>query len=766
MWLFSLLACAAGRPAETLPNTQLLTAEGDLPARMVEGVDRFLTGETDRAPAERQAFWRRDLSSLAAYETSVATNRQELRRIIGAVDERLPVKALEFVESTAEPAKVGETDLFVVQTVRWPVFDGVFGEGLRLEPRGKPIARVVAIPDADQAPEMLVGLAPGVPAERQFARRLAEHGCEVLIPVLIDRQDKWSGNARLKRFTNQTHREWIYHQAFPLGRHIIGYEVQKVLAAVDWLSSQGRPVGAAGYGEGGLLALYAAAVDPRIDATLVSGYFDSRQQLWSEPIYRNVFGLLREFGDAEIASLIAPRALILEYSPAPKVDGPPAVAEGRHGAAPGRITTPDYVTVETEFERIGALLQGGPKYLSGFKLITGTEGATTGPGSDRALVALLNALGVSIEEAKPPAKAPTDLRTAFDPGSRQQRQIRQLEEFSQAVLRDSERVRDDFFWKQIKAASPQQWDSAAAPFRKFFWEELIGRLPSPALPPNPRTRKSVSRPKWDGYEVMLDVYPDVFAWGYLLVPKDLKPGERRPVVVCQHGLEGNPSDVFDEKPDSEGFGFYRAFAARLAEAGFVVFAPQNLYRGKERFRQLQRKANPLKQTLFSVMIAQHGRILDWMAELPFVDPGRIGFYGLSYGGKTAMRVPPVLDRYALSICSGDFNEWVRKLADVDLPGSYLYTDEYEMPEFNLANTFNYAEMAALIAPRPFMVERGHSDPVGQDELVAYEYAKVRRLYDRLQISDRTQIEFFNGGHFINSAGTFEFLRKHLGQREP
>ena len=168
MWLFSLLACAAGRPAETLPNTQLLTAEGDLPARMVEGVDRFLTGETDRAPAERQAFWRRDLSSLAAYETSVATNRQELRRIIGAVDERLPVKALEFVESTAEPAKVGETDLFVVQTVRWPVFDGVFGEGLRLEPRGKPIARVVAIPDADQAPEMLVGLAPGVPAERRF----------------------------------------------------------------------------------------------------------------------------------------------------------------------------------------------------------------------------------------------------------------------------------------------------------------------------------------------------------------------------------------------------------------------------------------------------------------------------------------------------------------------------------------------------------------------------------------------------------------------
>ena len=46
-----------------------------------------------------------------------------------------------------------------------------------------------------------------------------------------------------------------------------------------------------------------------------------------------------------------------------------------------------------------------------------------------------------------------------------------------------------------------------------------------------------------------------------------------------------------------------------------------------------------------------------------------------------------------------------------------------------------AEMAALIAPKPFMVERGHSDGVGIDEQVAYEYAKVRRLYDRLKIGE-------------------------------
>ena len=69
---------------------------------------------------------------------------------------------------------------------------------------------------------------------------------------------------------------------------------------------------------------------------------------------------------------------------------------------------------------------------------------------------------------------------------------------------------------------------------------------------------------------------------------------------------------------------------------------------------MQRKANPLKASLFSVIIAQHSRILDWLGTLPFVDAKRIGFYGLSYGGKTAMRVPAVLPGYALSICSGGF----------------------------------------------------------------------------------------------------------------
>ena len=88
--------------------------------------------------------------------------------------------------------------------------------------------------------------------------------------------------------------------------------------------------------------------------------------------------------------------------------------------------------------------------------------------------------------------------------------------------------------------------------------------------------------------------------------------------------------------------------------------------------------------------------------------------------------------------------------------------EYDMIEFNLANVANYAELAMLMAPRPFMVERGHADGVAPDEWVAYEYAKVRRFYaTRMKMPERTEIEFFDGPHTINGKGTFEFLRRHL-----
>jgi hypothetical protein len=43
---------------------------------------------------------------------------------------------------------------------------------------------------------------------------------------------------------------------------------------------------------------------------------------------------------------------------------------------------------------------------------------------------------------------------------------------------------------------------------------------------------------------------------------------------------------------------------------------------------------------------------------------------------------------------------------------------------------------------------------------------VKRLYDKLLIPERTEIEYFDGPHMIHGVGTFKFLHRHLNWPEP
>ena len=745
----------AGADALPLPGTAALTLQGDLAAQMVAGIDRFLARQLQAVVDRRPGRWQRDIASHEAYETSVAAKRKRLRKIVGLLDRRDEVE-MQLLATHRKPALVAEGAGYRVERVRWNVFRGIEGEGLLLEPSAPAVANVVAPTDCDWTPEAACGLEPGVPAEAQFPRRLAENGCRVVVPVLIDRRDTWSGVDGF-RMTNQPHREFVYRAAYELGRHIIGYEIQKLLAAADWLLREhgGQPLGVFGYGEGGLVALFAAAVDRRIRAAGVAGHFGPRETLWRQPIYRNIWSLLVEFGDAELASLIAPRSLVVEACRHPEVAGPPAPAPGRvASAAPGVIATPDVMAVEQEFERALGLVAGldpAPDFVC---VKSGDGGGL--PGSEPALESFLRALG-SARTLVPAAPAPGRMHSPTDGDARMKRQLSQLMDDTQHLMRESQYRRAEF-WSSADESDPEAWRRSCAGYRAYLEQELLGRSPDAESAPNPRTRLVYETPRFKGYEVVLDLYPEVFAYGILLVPEGIRPGEHRPVVVCQHGLEGRPQDTADPNLENDT---YHQFACRLAERGFVTFAPQNPYIGEDRFRVLVRKSHPLKQSLYSVIVRQHECVLRWLAGLGFVDPARIAFYGLSYGGKTAMRIPAVLDGYCLSICSADYNEWVWKNVSARHPCGYLTTGEYDMYEFDLANTFNYAEMSWLICPRPFMVERGHHDGVAPDEWVAYEYARTRRRYDLLGLGDRTEMEVFNGPHSIHGVGTFDFLHRHL-----
>ena len=432
-------------------------------------------------------------------------------------------------------------------------------------------------------------------------------------------------------------------------------------------------------------------------------------------------------------------------------------------AGPGKIPRHSSVEVEAEVLRARELLENNFK---DFIQLFPTQNAHVERGiSAEAVHGMLSALIPMRREALKTATARPTTKNSFNFAAlneeRQARQVWELEFFTQQLLQHCERTRADLYWDRIAAKTPENWIIESEAHKHTFWYDVLGKCEHPSVAPDPQTRFVEENNHFTSYEVVLAVAPNVFASGRLQIPKGIRPDEKRPVVVCQHGLEGSPESCLTQDSNARDFKSYKGFAASLAERGFVTFAPQNPYTGKDTFRLLQRKANPLGISLFSIILEQHEVILSWLRSQSFVDASRIAFYGLSYGGKSAMRLPALLDGYCLSICSGDFNEWVRKNASVEYRGSYMFTGEYEMPEWNLGNTFNYAEMATLIAPRPFMVERGHHDGVGTDEWVSYEYAKVRRFYAQLKIPERTEIEYFDGPHTINGKGAFEFLHKHL-----
>jgi dienelactone hydrolase len=758
--LFPLLACMVSLAcaAERLPQTSELDwPEEDLSRRMMIGAHRFVERKISEAASQRAQFWKYDASSAGAWNAAVKGNRARLQEIIGAAGVR-PTPQMERFGDDAAPALVAETSVYQVLQVRWPAGESVISEGLLVQPKQRPAGCVVVVPDANQTPEQLLGLAPGLPPDRQWARRLAETGILLVIPTLVTRQVMESHDPILNA-TTQTEREWIYRQAYHMGRHVIGYEVQKVRAAVDWIEQQHRvaEIGVAGYGEGGLIAFYAAAVDVRIDAVLVSGYFDAREQVWSEPIFRNVWSLLKTFGDAEIASLILPRQLVVEHAEVPNFRD-----------SKGESKTPTGASVRKEFERI--------PQPAGFRrpiLIAGPDAATTGPGSEQALQEFVNGLDLG-KLAPSTADSPTDQRKNYTAHGRRRRVLSNLEQSVQQLVNKSDTVRDQAFLYQVMPElAVRKWTTeptlpthgatkfmaGAAAYRQRFLTDGMGKFDESPVPLNPRSRFFREGEKWIAYDVVLEVWPEVFAWGVLVLPKDIKAGEQRPVVVCQHGRDGLPSKTMDA-----GVSGYGQVAVKLAEEGFITFAPHNLYRGEDEYRWLSRKSNNVQATLFSFIIAQHNAILRWLGTLPQVDAKRIGFYGLSYGGETAVRAPTILQGYALSICSGDFNQWTRKVAATDYPNGFMRSIEWEMPYWNLGHTFDYAEMAYLMIPRPFMVERGHLDLVGTDSWVAHEYSKVRWLYSQLGLADRTTIQFFQGGHSMKQEESFRFLREHLQRK--
>ena len=52
------------------------------------------------------------------------------------------------------------------------------------------------------------------------------------------------------------------------------------------------------------------------------------------------------------------------------------------------------------------------------------------------------------------------------------------------------------FWSKLDTSSLEKYEASCKPFRKQLDEEVIGKLPQPTEPLNPRTRQLYDEPKY------------------------------------------------------------------------------------------------------------------------------------------------------------------------------------------------------------------------------------------------------------------------------
>ena len=315
------------------------------------------------------------------------------------------------------------------------------------------------------------------------------------------------------------------------------------------------------------------------------------------------------------------------------------------------------------------------------------------------------------------------------------------------------------------------------PMRARF-AEMIGYGGQPTCDPEPQWEEIATTDHYAVRRLWVQVLPGVRMDALYLVPAG---GGRRPLVLAQHGLCGTPEEACGFVHDAihDDYSYHR-MGIRLAERGFVVLAPHMVGgygtdEGGARFvpalgteewararTQLYRKAYLIGERLIGTEFLGISRLLDYVSSLPEVDGERIGFYGLSQGGQTALFFPALDTRIKATVSSAFFQRRIGKMIDYNNPVTpYVKTFEEDKFFKGWLKYFNDADVVSLICPRAFAAETGRKDGAVWYEHSRAAYEEAREHYRRLGLEDRIAYLEHEDGHVARGIESLDFLAQHL-----
>jgi dipeptidyl-peptidase 4 len=194
----------------------------------------------------------------------------------------------------------------------------------------------------------------------------------------------------------------------------------------------------------------------------------------------------------------------------------------------------------------------------------------------------------------------------------------------------------------------------------------------------------------------------------LLKPRGLEAGRKYPVLIDVYGGPG-----VQRVTNSWGSLFHQY----LAQNGYVVFALDNRGSGLRGTRF----ETALGLALGRVEVQDQLKGVEFLRGLDFVDAGRIGIFGWSYGGyMTLMCLMQAPDTFAAGVAGAPVTDWA--LYDTHYTERYLSTPQLNARGYWSSNVLEHAEHLS----RPLLLVHGMAD---DNVLFAHSTALMKKLQD-------------------------------------
>lgn len=321
-----------------------------------------------------------------------------------------------------------------------------------------------------------------------------------------------------------------------------------------------------------------------------------------------------------------------------------------------------------------------------------------------------------------------------------------------------------------EGGDPAVWQAWRAAFRARLRQRL-GALPVERGPVAATTAPPTRR---DGYRrcyLEFASAPGVVVPAWLLIPDGLTGPAPAVIALHGHGYGANELVGLDAAGHErhEPFGYHQDFALALCRRGMVVLAPELSGFGRRREPAALASGDPgasscreaawwgimLGRPLLGSRVWDTLRAFDLLQSLPEVDPQRVGVMGGSGGGAVALLAAGLEPALRAAVISGYFCTFKASILAMEhchcnyVPGMLQDAEVYDL--------------AALIAPRPLLIEAGSADPIFPLHGVLAAYTRLREAYAALGAAGQLQKDIFAGGHEIGGAQAYDFLGRQLGE---